>query len=115
MAFLNKGLKISLKMKEMIKRLFSFEGGISEFVSYLNRAKNAVHKKPVISFILEMIMKLKLLCNGQMVIQKLLTGYANNINTPGGGTHVSGFKTALTRVLNNYAKEIILKKKVNSI
>jgi DNA gyrase subunit B len=52
-----------------------------------------------------MIMKLKLLCNGLIHILKHLTGYANNIHTPGGGTHVSGFKTALTRALNSYAKE----------
>ena len=45
-------------------------------------------------------MKLKLLCNGLIHILNLLSGYANAICTPGGGTHISGFKTAITRVLN---------------
>ena len=106
MAFLNRGLKISLKDERNEKSdLFFFEGGISEFVNYLNRAKSPIHKK-VIYFI-----QTKDDYEAEVALQwtdsynEVITSYANNISTPEGGTHVSGFKTALTRVLNNYAKD----------
>jgi len=106
MAFLNKGLKIVLKDERADKKdTFHFEGGLSEFVLYLNRAKNAVHKKPVYFFHSRDEYEIEIAMQWTDSYSETLTGYANNINTPGGGTHVSGFKTALTRVLNNYAKD----------
>ncbi len=106
MAFLNKGLKITLADERNEKKdTFHFEGGLGEFVLYLNRAKNAVHKKPVYFFHSKDEYEVEIAMQWTDSYSETLTGYANNINTPGGGTHVSGFKTALTRVLNNYAKE----------
>ena len=106
MAFLNKGLKISLKDERNDKKdIFHFEGGLAEFVTYLNRAKNPVHKKPVYFFHSKDDYEVEIAMQWTDGYSETLTGYANNINTPGGGTHVSGFKTALTRVLNAYAKD----------
>ena len=106
MAFLNKGLKIVIKDERSDKKdTFHFEGGLAEFVLYLNRAKTAIHKKPVYFFHSRDDYEIEIAMQWTDSYSETLTGYANNINTPGGGTHISGFKTALTRVLNNYAKE----------
>ena len=85
--------------------MFHYEGGLVAFVEFLNRAKNPIHKKPI------SIVQSKRDYEVEMALQwtdsysEVLSGYANTIPTPGGGTHISGFKTALTRVLNQYAKE----------
>lgn len=106
MAFLNRGLKISLKDERNDKKeTFHYEGGLGEFVTYLNRAKTAIHKKPVYFFHSKDDYEVEIAMQWTDSFSETLTGYANNINTPGGGTHISGFKTALTRVLNNYSKE----------
>jgi DNA gyrase subunit B len=115
MAFLNKGLRIVLKDERHEKEaVFHFDGGLSEFVLYLNRAKNAVHKKPVYIFHSKEDYEIEIAMQWTDSYSETLTGYANNINTPGGGTHISGFKTALTRVLNAYAKDNnLIKGKLN--
>ncbi len=115
MAFLNKGLKITIKDERVDKKeTFHFEGGLAEFVLYLNRAKTAIHKKPVYFFHSRDDYEIEIAMQWTDSYSETLTGYANNINTPGGGTHVSGFKTALTRVLNNYAKDNnLIKGKLN--
>lgn len=106
MAFLNKGLKITTKDERNDKKeTFHYEGGLAEFVTYLNRAKTPVHKKPVYFFHSRDDYEIEIAMQWTDSYSETLTGYANNIHTPGGGTHVSGFKTALTRVLNNYAKD----------
>jgi DNA gyrase subunit B len=115
MAFLNKGLRIVLKDERNEKEaVFHFDGGLSEFVLYLNRAKSAVHKKPVYIFHSKEDYEIEIAMQWTDSYSETLTGYANNINTPGGGTHISGFKTALTRVLNSYAKDNnLIKGKLN--
>lgn len=115
MAFLNKGLKIAIKDERSDKKdIFHFEGGLAEFVTYLNRAKSPIHKKPIYFFHSKDDYEVEIAMQWTDSYSETLTGYANNINTPGGGTHVSGFKTALTRVMNAYAKENnILKGKVS--
>jgi len=106
MAFLNRGLKIAIKDERNDKKeTFHFEGGLAEFVTYLNRAKTAVHKKPIYFFHSKDDYEVEIAMQWTDSYSETLTGYANNINTPGGGTHISGFKTALTRVMNAYAKE----------
>ena len=113
MAFLNKGLKISLKDERTEKKeLFHYEGGLVEFVNYLNRAKNPIHKKVVYITQTREDYEVEIAMQWTDSYTEVLSGYANAISTPEGGTHVSGFKTALTRVLNQYAKENNLLKNI---
>jgi DNA gyrase subunit B len=106
MAFLNKGLFISLK-DERTERFeeFQYKGGLQEFVGYLNRAKTPIHKVPVYIFQQRNNYEIEISMQWTDGYSESLMGYANNIATPEGGTHISGFKTALTRVLNNYIKD----------
>ena len=115
MAFLNKGLKINVKDERNDKKeTFHYEGGLIEFVEYLNRAKSPVHKKPI--YIAESREDYEVEISMQWTdsYSEVLSGYANAITTPGGGTHISGFKTALTRCLNSYAKDNNLLKGLKS-
>lgn len=106
MAFLNKGLKISLKDERNDKKEeFCYEGGLKEFVQWLNRAKASIHKDPIVITQSREDYEVEIALQWTDSYSEVLSAYANTINTPGGGTHVSGFKTALTRVLNHYAKE----------
>ncbi len=113
MAFLNKGLKISIFDERTEKgETFHYEGGLGEFVQYLNRAKAPIHKDPIYFFQSRDNYEVEVAMQWTDGYSETLTSYANNINTPEGGVHVSGFKTALTRVLNNYAKDNNLLKNV---
>ena len=106
MAFLNKGLKIVMKDERSDKEeTFHYEGGLAEFAMYLNRAKTPIHKEPIYIFQSRDNYEIEVAMQWTDGYSEVLTSYANNINTPEGGVHVSGFKTALTRVLNNYAKD----------
>jgi DNA gyrase subunit B len=106
MAFLNKGLKISIKDDRSDKEeTFHYEGGIKEYVEYLNRSKSPIHKEVIYFTQSKEDYEVEIACQWTDSYSEIITSYANNINTPEGGTHVSGFKTALTRVLNNYAKD----------
>ncbi|MFH1621769.1 MAG: DNA topoisomerase (ATP-hydrolyzing) subunit B [Candidatus Omnitrophota bacterium] len=105
LAFLNKGLSINLIDERSDKEnTFQFKGGIISFVEYLNKNKNKLHPK-VIYFEKE-VDKIKL----EVAIQyndgysENIFSFANNINTVEGGTHLTGFKTALTRAINQHAK-----------
>jgi len=106
MAFLNKGLKINVKDERNDKKeTFHYEGGLIEFVEYLNRAKSPVHKKPIYISESREDYEVEISMQWTDSYSEVLSGYANAITTPGGGTHISGFKTALTRCLNSYAKD----------
>jgi DNA gyrase subunit B len=105
LAFLNKGVQITLLDERTEKREeFKFDGGLISFVEHLNKNKNALHKKPIYfqrekeGVIVEVAMQYND-SYGETVFT-----YANNINTIEGGTHLSGFKSALTRVANQYCK-----------
>ena len=113
MAFLNKGLKIVLFDERTEKtETFHYEGGLAEFVTYLNRAKTPIHKEAIYFFQSRDNYEVEVAMQWTDGYTETMTSYANNINTPEGGVHVSGFKTALTRVLNNYAKDNNLLKNI---
>ncbi|MBI4154547.1 DNA topoisomerase (ATP-hydrolyzing) subunit B [Candidatus Woesearchaeota archaeon] len=107
LAYLNKGLTIELKDKRTnTENKFFFEGGLKEFVEDLNKSKNILNKK--IIYILKqsenVIFELAMQYN--YTYSEHLLSFVNNINTIEGGTHVVGFYTALTRVINEYIKKI---------
>jgi DNA gyrase subunit B len=105
LAFLNRGIEISLKDERKNKEeLFKFNGGIEEFIKHINRAKEPLHPKVIY------VSKEKDGIHAEVAIQynegynESLYAYANNINTTEGGTHLSGFRSALTKAINQYAK-----------
>lgn len=107
LAFLNKGIAITLTDKredeERVEK-YHYEGGIKEFVSYLNRNKEVLHESPIYvegekdGIIAEIALQYN---DGY---NENLYSFANNIDTIEGGTHLAGFKSALTRAINDYAK-----------
>ena len=118
LAFLNKGLSITLKdeRKEPAKeQIFLYKGGIVSFVEHLNEAKTPLHKPIYVKVERsEMILEVALQYNDSYA--ENLFSFANNINTKEGGTHLVGFKAALTRTINNYANaNELLKKDTESL
>ncbi|MDQ0151095.1 DNA topoisomerase (ATP-hydrolyzing) subunit B [Eubacterium multiforme] len=105
LAFLNKGIKIILTDKRYDKEEhYHYEGGIKSFVEYLNRNKQTLHEEPIyVEGLKDEIMVEVALQYNDGYSENLFT-FANNIDTIEGGTHLVGFKTALTRVFNDYAK-----------
>jgi len=118
LAFLNKGLSITLKdeRKEPAKeQVFFYKGGIVSFVEHLNEAKTPLHKPIYVKIEKpDMILEVALQYNDSYA--ENLFSFANNINTKEGGTHLVGFKAALTRTINNYASaNDLLKKETESL
>ncbi len=117
-AFLTRGLKISIvdERGEGHAAEFQYEGGIEDFVSYLNENKDTVHRK-VIFFAgegEEGAAEVAMQWNSSY--QESIHSFANNINTREGGSHMSGFRSALTRTLNRYAREKgLLKEKEDNL
>ena len=117
LAFLNKGIKIRLA-DERTKRdheplkehLFQYGGGIREFVEYINKNKEPIHN-PIYFESKKGDMQLEIALQWNSGYLENVFSFANNINTIEGGTHLSGFKTALTRAMNNY----IEKRKVGKV
>lgn len=106
LAFLNKGINIILEDERNDKKEeFCYEGGIKSFVSYLNRNKEILHPEPIYVEGVkdDYIVEIALQYNDSYV--ENIFSFANNIDTIEGGTHLVGFKTALTRVFNDYAKK----------
>ena len=104
--FLNPGLKVILiDEKKDNKQEFFSSGGLIEFVKWINKSKEVLYNKPIYfkkevdSTIIELTIQYN------QGYQENIFGFVNTINTVEGGTHVSGFKTALTRVINDYAKK----------
>lgn len=116
LAFLNKGLSISLADKRSQKeQVFCYKGGIVSFVEHLNEAKTPLHKPILISVEKpDAILEVALQYNDSYT--ENLFSFANNINTREGGTHLIGFKAALTRTINSYASaNDLLKKDMDSL
>ncbi len=109
MAFLNKGIKITLKDEregQKKSEVFHYEGGIKEFVKHQNKNKEVIHPD-VIYFELQKddSHEVEIAMQYTDRYNELILSYANNINTSEGGTHMIGFKSALTRVFNDYARK----------
>ncbi|MFH1507756.1 MAG: DNA topoisomerase (ATP-hydrolyzing) subunit B [Candidatus Omnitrophota bacterium] len=105
LAFLNKGLEITLKDERHDKdAVFKFTGGIVSFVEYLNKNKNSLHNKVVYFEKDKEGVHLESALQYNDGYTENIFSFANNINTIEGGTHLSGFKSALTRAINQHAK-----------
>ncbi|MCA1807864.1 MAG: DNA topoisomerase (ATP-hydrolyzing) subunit B [Lentisphaerae bacterium] len=105
LAFLNKGLVISLDQDEPVRHEdFLFKGGIVEFVEHLNQHKSPIHPKVVYFTSAKEDVETEIALQYTEAYTENVCCYVNNINTVEGGTHLSGFRSALTRTINNYAK-----------
>ncbi|MCO6431104.1 MAG: DNA topoisomerase (ATP-hydrolyzing) subunit B [Deltaproteobacteria bacterium] len=104
LSFLNAGLKLSIYDQRTKKgQEFLYEGGIKSFVTYVNKAKNPLFAEPVYIRSEKDHLFVEVALQYNKEYQENIFTYANNINTVEGGTHLIGFKAALTRTLNNYA------------
>ncbi len=115
-AFLNKGLRIMLRDKREdppVETEFHYEGGIKSYVEYINRNREALHPEVIYmeaereTYMVEIAMQYN---NGY---SEAIVSFANNIHTQEGGTHETGFKTALTKVINDYARKYNLLKEAD--
>ncbi len=108
MAFLNKGLEITLtdertadaKTGDPRRAEFKYAGGISEFVKHLNRGKSVLHDKPIVMEAMRDGVDIDIALQYNDSYSETVFSFANNINTVDGGTHLSGFRTSLTRTIN---------------
>jgi DNA gyrase subunit B len=108
LAFLNSGVEISLvdeRDEEETVQTFQYEGGIREFVQYLNETKTALHQDVIYFSDEEQNIQVEVALQATDELQGSIHAFANNINTREGGTHLTGFKTALTRCVNDYASD----------
>lgn len=108
MAFLNKGIKITLKDERAGKQqeeIFHYEGGLKEFVKHLNTNKEPLHQDIIYFEVMDKEREVEVAMQYTDRYSEMLLSYANNINTTEGGFHMVGFKTALTRIINDYARK----------
>lgn len=108
MAFLTKGLKIILRdvrEEEIVERSFHYEGGIKEFVTYLNKSKEPLYDKIIYCEGMKDNVYVEVAMQHNDSYSDNTYGFVNNITTPEGGTHVVGFRNALTKTLNDYARK----------
>ena len=107
LAYLNKGIKIILRdeRKETEnEQVFQYEGGIQDFVKHLNRNKQVLHAKPIYLSGEKEYVSVEIAMQYNDSYSETMLSYANNIHTTEGGTHEVGFKTALTRIINDYGR-----------
>ena len=108
MAFLTKGIKITLTdLREGLEqqKVFHYEGGIREFVSYLNRSKEALYPEIIYCEGQQNGVSVEVAMQHNDSYTENCYGFVNNINTPEGGTHIVGFRNALTKTFNDYARK----------
>lgn len=110
-AFLNRGIRIELcDERTGNSNVFHYEGGIVSFVKYLNRKRDVLHEEPIYMSAARDDMEVEVAMQyNDSYLETVLT-FANNINTHEGGTHLSGFRTALTRSMNDYMRKMNLLK-----
>ena len=106
-AFLTKNLKITLRDDREVKheKTFHYEGGIKEFVEYLNKSKDALYDKIIYCEGLKDGVQVEVAFQHNDGYNEVVDSFVNNIKTPEGGTHLTGFKNALTKTFNDYAKK----------
>ena len=108
MAFLTKGLRIVLEDKregQEREKVFHYEGGIREFVSYLNRSKEALYPEIIYCEGEKDGVSVEVALQHNDSYTENTYGFVNNINTPEGGTHITGFRNAITNTFNDYARK----------
>jgi DNA gyrase subunit B len=113
LAFLNKGLEIKLRderAEKVRENVFHYEGGIVEFVEHLNKAKQTLHPRPICLEGESEGVFLEIAMQWNDSYQETIYTFANSINTHEGGTHLVGFKAALTRSINNFLQQANLGK-----
>ncbi|MCL6515992.1 DNA topoisomerase (ATP-hydrolyzing) subunit B [Alicyclobacillus sp.] len=115
LAFLNAGLEIILEDEREDKRyVYHYTGGVAEFVKFLNRTKDVLHPEPVFVAGVKDDVTVEIALQYNDGYSTTLFSFANNIHTHEGGTHEAGFKTALTRVINDYGRKMNLIKENES-
>lgn len=115
LAFLNKGIKVSIADERLEKRkfhIFHFEGGVKSFIEFLNKNKTPIQKEPIYFEGIKDDVHVEVSLQYNDGFNETIFTYVNNINTREGGTHLVGFKSALTRTLNDFVKRLNLSKKV---
>ena len=108
MAFLTKGLRIilrDLREEEPTEKSFYYEGGIKEFVSYLNRSRTALYDSVIYCEGIKDNVQVEVAMQHNDSYNDNTYGFVNNITTPEGGTHVVGFRNAITKTFNDYARK----------
>ena len=106
-AFLNKGIRIFIKderEEEEKSHEFYYKGGIAEFVKHLNKNKSPLHDDPLYFELIADDLSIEISMQYNDSYDEKIFSFANNINTVDGGTHLSGFRGAITRTINNYAE-----------
>jgi DNA gyrase subunit B len=114
MAFLNKGLEITLtdertadpKTGDARRAEFKYAGGIAEFVKHLNRGKSVLHEKPIVMEAMRDNVEIEIALQYNDSYSETVFSFANNINTVDGGSHLSGFRTSLTRTINAIGQQL---------
>ena len=105
-AFLNRGLKVVISdQKSNQSSTYKFDGGIVEYVQFLNRSKACLHEKPIYITVEKDHIAIEIGMQYTDSYAESIYSFANNINTVEGGTHLVGFRAALTRTINDYAKK----------
>ena len=106
MAFLNKGLKIIFHVDATgSEEIFHYIGGIASYVEFLNQNKTSLHDKPIYIDKVVNDMQVEVAMQYTDAYNESVLSFANNINTHSGGTHLTGFRNSITRVLNDYARK----------
>lgn len=106
LAFLNKGIRIKLiDERDGKEKTFQYEGGIISFVKYLNKNREVLHKDPIYFEGKKDDISVEIALQYNDGYNESIFSFANNINTLEGGSHTSGFKTAITKVINDYARQ----------
>ena len=117
MAFLNKGIKIEfIDERKELNEVYHYEGGIKSFVEFINKKKKAIHDEIIYIDEVREETAVEIAIQYTDSYSEVVLSFANNINTEEGGSHLSGFRSALTRTLNDYGrKNNIIKEKEENL